>query len=74
MSADHSVQVNYNSDNTKKYGGTSCSGTSDCQSNVPQMAGARGIIDNGFSTVKAWGKSANGGTDPGVINNINSIF
>ena len=40
--ADHSVQIGYNSDNTKKYGSTSCSSTSDCQSKCTANSGCAG--------------------------------
>ena len=71
--ADHSVQIGYNSDNTKKYGSTSCSDISDCRSKCTADSGCAGYTDDGFSTVKAWGDSNKGGTDPGVINNLISI-
>ena len=68
------VKLTYPSDNTKKYGGTSCSNSSDCQTKCTANSGCAGYTDDGFNTVKAWGASTKGGTDPGTIDNLVNIF
>ena len=63
---DEHVKWNYNSSSTVKYGGTSCSSGSDCQTKCTADSGCAGYTNNGFSTVKAWGDARRGGCDSGT--------
>ena len=69
--ADSRVTKSYVSD-TKKYGSTSCTDNSDCETKCDADSSCSGYTNNGFSTIKAWGKKEPG-VDPGVINNVVKI-
>ena len=66
--------TSYASDNTKKYGSTVCTDTSDCETKCTGDSGCEGHSNNGRTKIQTWGAAGKGGTDPGVMNNIVNIY